>query len=110
VTKAGILFVAAAVAAFGSAACGDDTTLAPSDAGKDVTQTDAPTTQDTGTGQDSPSSKDSSTDSGDGGCDFAAFVTGLIDNHTNSTDQPSTDLGQSCTDQMNQAQFAPLFP
>jgi hypothetical protein len=38
------------------------------------------------------------TDGGDGGCDFNAFVIGLIQNHTSSTEQPSTDLGQNCVD------------
>jgi hypothetical protein len=37
-------------------------------------------------------------DAGDGGCDFNAFVTDLITNHTNSTDLPSTDLGEACVD------------
>jgi hypothetical protein len=110
-TRIGILIVAAALAAFGSAACGDDTSVAPSDAGKDVTQSDGPNTNDSPTSDGNTPMDGSSTDSGDGGpCDFAVFVTGLIQNHTNSTDQPSTDLGQNCTDQMQQSQFAPLFP
>jgi hypothetical protein len=37
-------------------------------------------------------------DASDGGCDFNTFVMQLIMNHTNSTDLPSTDLGQNCTD------------
>ena len=38
-------------------------------------------------------------DGGDAGpCDFNAFVTGLITNHTNGTDLPSADLGEACTD------------
>jgi hypothetical protein len=106
-----LLFVVATAAALGSAGCGDDTTLAPSDGGPDVTQTDAPTMKDGSGGQDGPSTTEGGMDAGDGGpCDFAAFVTGLIQNDTNSTSQPSTNLGQSCTDQMNQAQFQSLFP
>ena len=46
----------------------------------------------------------------DAGCNFATFVTGLITNHTNGTDKPSTDLGQGCIDNQNQAEFKPLFP
>jgi hypothetical protein len=46
---------------------------------------------------------------GDAGCNFATFVTGLITNHTNGTDKPSTDLGQGCIDNQNQAEFKPLF-
>jgi hypothetical protein len=45
----------------------------------------------------------------DAGCNFATFVTGLITNHTNGTDQPSVDLGQGCIDNQNQAEFKPLF-
>jgi hypothetical protein len=48
-------------------------------------------------------------DGGDAGCNFAVFVTDLINNHTTATDQPSTDLGQGCIDNQNQAEFKPLF-
>ena len=34
----------------------------------------------------------------DSRCDFNGFVTGLIANHTNATDLPSTDLGDECVD------------
>lgn len=34
----------------------------------------------------------------DAGCDFNAFVTGLITNNTNATALPSEDLGDNCTD------------
>lgn len=34
----------------------------------------------------------------DAGCDFNAFVTGLITNSTNATALPSEDLGDNCTD------------
>jgi hypothetical protein len=54
------------------------------------------------------STTDANTDGG-GPCDFAEFVTGLIKNQTNATAQPSTDLGQACTDKKDPAQFAPLF-
>ena len=46
-------------------------------------------------------------DAADGGCDFNAFVTGLITNHTNGTDLPSTDLGEACTD--TQTPFPPAL-
>jgi hypothetical protein len=44
-----------------------------------------------------------------GGCTFAGFVLGLIDSSTNATSQPSTNLGQNCTDDHDAADFAPLF-
>jgi hypothetical protein len=47
---------------------------------------------------------------GDGSCNFATFVKGLIANDTNGTAEPSTDLGQSCQDDQNQAEFQSLFP
>jgi len=49
-------------------------------------------------------------DAGDAACNYATFVLGLISNHTNGTDQPSTDLGQECVDDQNQAEFQSLFP
>jgi hypothetical protein len=49
-------------------------------------------------------------DASDGGpCDFATFVLNLVDNDTTMTALPSTDLGQNCVDQQNQAQFSVLF-
>ena len=52
------------------------------------------------------------TDSGGdaGGCNFATFVKGLVANQTTATALPSTDLGQSCTDNHDQAEFRSLFP
>jgi hypothetical protein len=51
-------------------------------------------------------------DGGDAGgvCNFATFVKGLVANDTTMTALPSTDLGQSCTDNQNQAEFQSLFP
>jgi hypothetical protein len=73
-----------------------------SDAGKDGA-TDA-------TG-DSPTNPDAQTDAAtDGPCNFATFVIGLITNDTTATATPSTDLGQACTDNQNQAEFKSLFP
>jgi len=68
------------------------------DAGKD-SAADAPTTPDAQT--DAPT---------DGPCNFATFVIGLITNDTTATATPSTDLGQACTDNQNQAEFKSLFP
>jgi hypothetical protein len=49
-------------------------------------------------------------DASDGGpCDFATFVLNLVDADTTMTALPSTDLGQNCVDQQNQAQFSVLF-
>jgi len=68
-------------------------------------------TADSGSGDGAPLGDATPGDGGgDGGCNFAVFVTGLIQNHTNGTDQPSTDLGQGCVDNQNQAEFKPLFP
>lgn len=49
-------------------------------------------------------------DDGGGTCDFAGFVTNLITTQTNATSVPSTNLGESCTDKRDPAQFAALFP
>jgi hypothetical protein len=53
---------------------------------------------------------DGSSDAGDGSCNFAAFVIGLIDADTTMSATPSVDLGQNCVDDHNQADFAQLFP
>jgi hypothetical protein len=49
-------------------------------------------------------------DGGDGGCNFATFVKGLVAADTTMHAIPSTDLGQECTDDQNQAEFQSLFP
>jgi hypothetical protein len=95
-TRAFLFAVATAVAVAGavSACSGDDVVGATpgTDGGTDGT---APP-MDSGTDTAPPG------DAGDGGdagpCDFNTFVIGLIQNHTNSTDQPSIDLGQNCVD------------
>ena len=73
--------VATAVAISGAvAACGGDDTVVP-------------------TGNNDGGNDTAPSEGGDGGpCDFNQFVIGLIRNHTNSTDQPSVDLGQNCVD------------
>lgn len=43
-------------------------------------------------------------------CNFAGFVTNLIKTQTTATSTPSTDLGQSCIDNKDPKEFAPLFP
>jgi hypothetical protein len=98
------VLVAAGLAAAMVVGCGGDDTANPGpDAGSDVNN--PPDSQ-------PPDSQppDSPADGGDAGCNFATFVLGLISNHTNQTDQPSTDLGQNCTDDKNQAEFKSLFP
>jgi hypothetical protein len=97
--RAFLLACATALAAAGSlAACsGDDNSGTPSgtmDGGTDGSPIPDGSTHD-GSADTGPA-----TDAGDGGdaCDFNTFVIGLIQNHTNGTDQPSTDLGQNCTD------------
>lgn len=52
-------------------------------------------------------------DAGDGSttaCNFATFVKGLVASNTTMTALPSTDLGQTCTDDRDQAEFQSLFP
>jgi hypothetical protein len=75
------------------------------DSGKEggMTTSDAPV--------DSPVKTDSpiSMDGGDAGCTFAGFVLDLIKNDTTATATPSTNLGQSCTDDQKQSDFASLF-
>lgn len=88
--------VATAVAISGAvAACGGDDTVVPT--GNNDGGTDGTAHVDGGPldgGNDTAPSE-----GGDGGpCDFNQFVIGLIQNHTNSTDQPSVDLGQNCVD------------
>jgi hypothetical protein len=72
------------------------------------------TTPTPGTDSGTPPGIDSGTppgtDGGDGGCNFATFVKGLVATDTTMTALPSTDLGQNCTDNQNQAEFQPLFP
>jgi hypothetical protein len=94
------LFLAACITASAVMGCsGDDnnTNDGGPDASKDVTPADVVV-------------KDAGGDASDGSCNFAVFVTDLINNHTTMTDKPSTDLGQSCVDNKNQAEFKPLFP
>jgi hypothetical protein len=45
----------------------------------------------------------------DGPCNFATFVIDLIEHQTTPTALPSANLGQSCTDDENPAEFAILF-
>jgi hypothetical protein len=97
-----LLFLAASIGGAVLVGCGGDDTqvTVPSDASaNDVQQTDA-----------QPGDGGGGNDGGDGACNYATFVLGLITNHTNGTDQPSTDLGQSCVDDQNQAEFQSLFP
>ena len=87
-----------AIVAFAFAAgCGGDDTNGGNpgnDGGSDVVNPQPDGGPDTGPLPDGGPQPDAA----DGGCDFNAFVTGLITNHTNGTDLPSTDLGEACTD------------
>jgi hypothetical protein len=69
---------------------GHDAKTTGHDSGKDTGHT----TGDTGT---------------DGPCNFATFVLGLIANDTTSSALPSTNLGQTCTDDQKQSEFSSLF-
>lgn len=98
-TRAFLFACATVVAAAGAlAACGgDDNAVHPgTDGGVDaIAPNDGAPPAD---GGDAAPPGDGG-DGGDGGpCDFNQFVTGLIQNHTNNTDLPSTDLGQNCVD------------
>ena len=80
--------------AFAAGCGGDDTSdgVTP-DGGKDTgSDVFVPPGPDTGPPPPPDGGKDA------GPCDFNAFVTGLITNHTNATDLPSTDLGDNCVD------------
>jgi hypothetical protein len=85
-----------------AAGCGGDDTVGANpdggpgtDGGSDVSVPPPPPPGDGGPNPDGGPKPDAS----DGGaCDFNAFVTGLITSHTNGTDQPSADLGESCVD------------
>jgi hypothetical protein len=74
---------------------GEDVFVPPGDGGEDSSTDSSMTNTDSGPVGDSGSVNP---DASDGGCDFNEFVMQLITNHTNSTDLPSTDLGQNCTD------------
>ena len=110
----------AGVAAATLLACGGDDNGPPlggPDAGNDaqnpgidgaVPGTDAgPDAGGRGDGGDAGSAGDGSVDAG---CNFATFVKGLVAADTTMTALPSTDLGQECTDNQNQAEFQSLFP
>jgi hypothetical protein len=64
-------------------------------------------TPDSGVGSDGNPGLEAGEDAGS--CTFSGFVLGLIDSSTNATAQPSTNLGQNCTDDHDAADFAPLF-
>jgi hypothetical protein len=120
-TKAWALITACLVAS-ALTACGDDSGAGPRDSGLEAGgdaqpdgTADANAKADSG-GDSAVDGGGSTTDSGgeagaDGGaCNFAVFVVGLIQNHTNATDRPSADLGQNCVDNMDSTEFKTLFP
>jgi len=55
-------------------------------------------------------SPDSGNPDGSTNCNFAVFVSNLIQTQTTATSTPSTDLGQNCSDNRDPKEFAPLFP
>jgi hypothetical protein len=77
-----------------------------SDSGKDTGLDSPVTTMDSPVNTDSPVT---TMDGGDAKCNFATFVLNLIKNDTTATATPSTNLGQNCTDDMEQIEFASLF-
>ncbi len=99
-TRAALLAFAAAVVAAGAlVACGGDdvsTTPPVGDAGTDavVVHTDGAVD-----GNVPPGDGGTQDGGGDAGpCDFNAFVEDLVQNHTNSTEQPSVQIGDQCVD------------
>jgi hypothetical protein len=107
--------LAPALAATMFIACGGDDS---NGAGPGSTNDDGGSSGDVGTppqgdGGSTPpvdGGKNPAPDAGDGGCNFATFVRGLITTDTSMTALPSTDLGQSCTDNQDQTEFQSLFP
>ncbi|MGD0675084.1 MAG: hypothetical protein ABSC94_06665 [Polyangiaceae bacterium] len=92
-----------------------DSSVVADGGGADGASADGSTTAADSAGGDaadgSPTALDSSSvDGSEGGpCDFATFVIGLVENDTTMAAQPSVNLGQSCVDEQNQAQFTVLF-
>ncbi len=83
-----------------AAGCGGDDTTDPGvtpDGGKDVSVPPTPPPTPPPPNPPPPPPRDGGPDA-DAGCDFNAFVTGLITDHTNAKDLPSTDLGDTCVD------------
>ncbi|HEX4446311.1 MAG TPA: hypothetical protein VH044_06240 [Polyangiaceae bacterium] len=104
--------LAGAMVACGS---GDDNNSSPPGTTPDASSDGTTPTPgiDSGTPPGTDGSTPPGTDGGDSGigpCNFATFVKGLVASDTTMTALPSTDLGQNCTDNQNQAEFQPLFP
>jgi ABC-type oligopeptide transport system substrate-binding subunit len=97
------LFLAASLAAaMATAGCGSSSNQAGA-ADSGMPDTTVPS-MDSG-----PPPIDGMADTGtvDTGCNFAVFVTGLIKGDAST---PSAFLGQGCYDDMDAADFKPLFP
>ncbi|MGA7124644.1 MAG: hypothetical protein WBY94_31360 [Polyangiaceae bacterium] len=75
------------------------------DAGDATLASDASDAGDAGDASDAHDAADGAV-----ACNFATFVKGLIANDTTRTALPSVDLGQTCVDDHNQADFQSLFP
>jgi hypothetical protein len=108
------LFVTATIAAaacLGTACGGDDSTNQDHpDSGGNPDAT--PTTDSSAEGgpqNDGGNDDGNPNEGGMNGCDFAAFVIDLIDNHTNGTDKPVAVPAADCKDGMKQSDFAKYF-
>ncbi len=97
--KSRILIFVACLATAGFGCSGDDNNQ--NDGGPDGSQPDV---------KNDVVGTDGGGDAGDGGCNFATFVINMINTETSNTSTPSTDLGQNCVDNQNQAEFKTLFP
>jgi hypothetical protein len=110
------VFVVMALAAVSITGCGngDDSTAKPGDAGTgtDGQKSDAGDSSVASDGSDAGAPAAEGGDASDAtvACNFGTFVRGLIANDTTMTALPSTDLGQMCLDDQNQADFQSLFP
>jgi hypothetical protein len=102
----GLLAIGLAGAMVMACGSGDDNNSSPPGTTPDASSLDGTTPPGTDSGK--PPGNDGSTP--DAGCNFATFVKGLVANDTTMTALPSTNLGQGCTDDQNQAEFQSLFP
>jgi len=98
------------LSSFAVVACGDDDTNPVTGSSSGTVDGGTSGTSGNTTSSSGSSGTSGGTDGGDaGGCQFPAFVIGLINTQTRNDNNPSTDLGEACADSQNQADFASLF-
>ncbi len=79
------------------------------DSGKGETSTNNPDAGTDGSTPPGDAGTDGTTTGDAGPCVFSTFVIGLITNDTTATALPSANLGQACSDDQKQSDFASLF-